>query len=128
MPPNYPGPHSHPINTVKRGDPNPFSAALDFSFKTYATPGLAKIVYILFIAVTIMGYLWSGLSLFALVSLGGNKNIFEVLIPGLFAMVLGLIPAALVILGVRLALEQALATVRTAMDTRAIAEALEKKS
>jgi len=58
-PAELPRPHAHPIYTTPPVvDPNPFAAAFDFSFETYATPGLVKIVYGLMVAVTALA-IWS---------------------------------------------------------------------
>ncbi len=127
LPPNYPGPHAHPIYTTPPVvDPNPFAAAFDFSFETYATPGLVKIVYGLMVAVTALGYLVAVIATFAATlpdqTLAGFIPVAGSPIPGLVVLLLGWIPALLVILGARLALEQALATVRTAMDARTLRE------
>jgi|BarGraNGADG00312_1021997.scaffolds.fasta_scaffold138971_1 Domain of unknown function (DUF4282) len=122
LPPNYPGPHAHPLYTVRPdADPNPFAAAFDFSFETYATPGLVKIVYGGIVVVTILGYLASVIGTF-LATLPDHYVLYATIpgspIPGLAVLLLGWIPALLLILAARLALEQALATVRTAMDAR----------
>lgn len=112
------------VNPPRTGpdDANPFEAAFDFTFDTYATPGLVKIVYAASVLVTVLGYVGIVIATFAATL--PDKTAFGVVIaqgtpvPGLAVLLLGWIPALLLILGVRLALEQVLATVRTAMHLR----------
>jgi len=92
----------------------PFSDAFDFSFGSYATPGLVKVVYVITFVVCVAEYvaivLWSWLA-------GFLTPIFA-----LPAILFGWVFPFLTLLMIRLTLEHYLATVRTAQEVRAIRE------
>ncbi|HSN11008.1 MAG TPA: DUF4282 domain-containing protein [Propionibacteriaceae bacterium] len=81
----------------------------DFSFDTYVTPRLVRIIYAIAVVLIGVGYL-------------GYAILMLVLLPplGLGILLLGWIPALLCLLSVRVGLEVTLATVRTAVDARAL--------
>lgn len=99
-----------------------FATLFDFSFTEYATPGLAKILYILGIIIGVLGWLsgpvqamvWS--SIFASFFRGSSP----VALFAIFGLILGLIPLAFWIIALRMGLEFVLATVRTQQDTAAL--------
>jgi hypothetical protein len=103
----------------------PFSDAFDFSFDSYATPTVVKVVYALTVVACVLAYVGNVLLSFALflpdADLGFTK-IAGSAVPGLVALVVGWIPALIVVLAVRVGLEQSMAAVRTAMDVRAFRE------
>lgn len=109
-----------PQHQRRATDANPLKAAFDFSFNSYATPGLVKIIYIL--AAIVAGLWWIGGGLVALISgiaassYGGGGAIFL----GVVGLLLGWIPALLWLLFVRIILEASLALVRVADDARHI--------
>jgi hypothetical protein len=87
----------------------PFAQAFDFSFSTYASLRLVKILYIFCIVVAALGYLAAAIPMLLLMP------------PiGIAILLLGWIPALLMILSLRVGLEVTLATVRTAIDVRAL--------
>lgn len=103
-------------------DANPIKAAFDFSFGSYATPGLVKIVYIVGMVLAALGYLsviLSGFQLGAPRDYGFGQSPGSP-VPGVLAILFGWIPAAFFILVLRLALEQVLSSVRTATDVRVL--------
>jgi hypothetical protein len=119
LPPNFPPPPSGgPIygqhlppgweNRTRQGD-GPIATAFDFSFSKYATPGLIKILYVLFVVLLALTYAVEVILWFV---------VSPVL--GLLVLILGLVPAFFMILAVRVGLEVTLATVRTAIDARAL--------
>lgn len=87
----------------------PFTEAFDFSFNTYASLRLVKIFYIVSIVILLVACAVTVIMMFLL------SPIF-----GILALVLGVFCALLSILGLRIAMEVTLATVRTAIDTRAL--------
>ena len=91
------------------GGDGPFSEAFDFSFSTYASLQLVKIVYILFIVIVSLVYVANVILTFVMTP-----------ILGILVLIFGWIPALLMILAVRVRLEVTLATVRTAIDARAL--------
>lgn len=103
---------------------NDLGAVFDFSFGRYATPAVAKIVYIIAIVVGVLYYLFGGIGLAAtgasLPSFGGNP----LLLPTIAWFVVGLGILALWIIGVRVVLELALANIRTSQNTEATLQAL----
>lgn len=118
-------------------DANPLRAAFDFSFKSYATPGLAKIVYIIAIVLGVVWWIGGAIYWFRVGAAinhltssisgafggggsDGGANGFTTL--GILSLVLGWIPVALWIFLVRAFLEAAIAMVRTAGDARSIRE------
>jgi hypothetical protein len=108
------------------GDANPLKAALDFSFDSYATPGLVKIIYIL---AAVLGALWwIGGTIVMFVAAASQPEIAGYssgpsgsdFIPAILSLLLGWIPVLLWLLLVRVLLEAAMALVRTASDVRAL--------
>ena len=91
------------------GGDGPFSEAFDFSFSTYASLQLVKIVYILFIVIVSLVYVANVILAFVMTP-----------ILGILVLIFGWIPALLMVLAVRVGLEVTLATVRTAIDARAL--------
>ena len=91
------------------GGDGPFSEAFDFSFSTYASLQLVKIVYILFIVIVSLVYVANVILTFVMTP-----------ILGILVLIVGWIPALLMVLAVRVRLEVTLATVRTAIDARAL--------
>jgi len=91
------------------GGDGPFSEAFDFSFSTYASLQLVKIVYILFIVIVSLVYVANVILTFLMTP-----------ILGILVLIFGWIPALLMVLAVRVGLEVTLATVRTAIDARAL--------
>lgn len=121
-------------------DANPLRAAFDFSFRSYATPGIAKIVYIVAIVLGVLWWIGGSIYWFvigALIThaaqsltggLGGGSGSsggggFTTM--GILSLVLGWIPVALWVLVVRVFLEAAVAMIRTAGDARVIREKVE---
>jgi hypothetical protein len=106
------------------GDDGPFLEAFDFSFDRYATPAVAKVFYMVIVIFCVLTYVGSVIMAFLIFipdkNLGGYTTTSGSAFPGFLTLVLGWIPAFLTILGTRLALEQALASVRTAVDARAL--------
>jgi len=106
------------------GGDGPFSDAFDFSFDRYATPAVVKVVYVLTMIVAVLGYVGTVLLMFAAFlpsrDIGGILTYPGTPLPGILALVLGWIPGFLTVLMIRVALELALATTRTATDVRAI--------
>ncbi|WP_420115024.1 DUF4282 domain-containing protein [Pseudactinotalea sp.] len=103
-------------------DANPIKAAFDFSFGSYATPGLVKIVYIVGMVLAALWYLGIIIAGF---QLGAPRETMfgsspGSAVPGILAILFGWIPAAFFILVMRLALEQVLSSVRTAVDVRVL--------
>lgn len=109
-------------NRTQDGD-GPFAEAFDFSFDRYATPAVVKVVYVVTVILCVVAYVGIVLMAFALFmpdqDFLGTK-VSGSAFPGMLALILGWIPAFIVILGTRVRLEQALATVRTAIDVRAL--------
>jgi hypothetical protein len=106
-------------------DANPLKAAFDFSFGTYATPGIVKIVYVVGIVLAVLWYIGiiiGGFQLGAPRDYGFGIETPGTAVPGVLAILLGWIPAAFFILLLRLALEQVLSSVRTATDVRVLRE------
>ncbi|MDN5727231.1 MAG: DUF4282 domain-containing protein, partial [Propionibacteriales bacterium] len=105
-----------PSPRAGRGDSNPLAALLDVGFHRYATPGLVKIVYILAVVVAVLCWLGGGISI---IVTGVQLNDLDdglgtpVVVLGVFALVLGWIPALLVVALTRIVLEFSAATVRT---------------
>lgn len=108
-------------------DASPLKAMFDFSFNSFATPGLVKLVYGLSMVIAVL--YWLGLIIFGFLSgsfsgavspyTGTSSSGFNP-VPGILAILLGWIPAFLWILLIRIGLEFAIATVRTSEDIRHI--------
>lgn len=112
------------------GDSNPITSLLDFSFNRYATPGLVKIVYILAIVVAVL--LWIGGGIGTIVTGTGMNELSDglgtpMVVLGVLQLVLGWIPAVLVIALTRIMLEFSAATVRTSTAVREIADRLDQQ-
>src|SRR5690606_25174059 len=109
----------------KAADANPITAAFDLSFTKYATPGLAKIVFFLAIAVGVVYWLSAIIGGFTVGSIGAEFGGGSNPVLGLLAIFFGWIPVLFWILIVRIGLEFAVANVRTATDIRKVREVLE---
>jgi hypothetical protein len=115
-------------------DANPLKAALDFSFDSYATPGLVKIIYIL--AVVLGALWWIGGTIVMFVAAASQPEITGYssgpsgsdFVPAILSLLLGWIPVLLWLLLVRVLLEAAMALVRTASDVRALRSDAESES
>lgn len=121
--PGQPGPWNGGPQQPK--DANPLKAAFDFGFGSYATPGIVKIVYIVGIALAVLWYLFliiGGFQIGAPRDSGYGISTPGTPILGILAILFGWIPAVFSILVLRLALEQVLASVRTATDVRVLRE------
>lgn len=123
-------------------DANPLRAAFDFSFKQYATPGIAKIVYVAAIVLGLVWWIGGSIYWFRLASeinhlasslsgpLGGGGGTgnpggaFNIV--GILSLVLGWIPVLLGVFLVRVFLEAAIAMTRTADDARHIRQKVEE--
>ena len=105
------------------GGDGPFAEAFDFSFDRYATPAVVKVVYMVTVILCVLAYVGTVLMAFAIFmpdhDFLGTK-VPGSAFPGILALILGWIPAFITILGTRVRLEQALASVRTAIDARAL--------
>jgi len=105
------------------GGDGPFAEAFDFSFEKYATPAVVKVVYMLTVIFSVLTYVGNVFLAFAIFlpdqDIAGFKYTGSAF-PGIVMLLLGWIPAFIIILVIRVALEQALATVRTAIDARAL--------
>lgn len=109
------------------------TAIFDLSFRRYATPTVARIVYVLAAAVAVLAWLGWTILLFAVGGAansatsyytGGDGGGGAFIILGVLSLLFGWIIALLQIIAVRLALEFVLASIRTAEDTAAIRERL----
>ena len=130
LPPNFPPPPpggpiygQHLPPGWENRNESDFWDAFDFSFESYATPAVVKVVYMLTVILCVLTYVGNVLMAFAIFM--PDQDILGVKFPGsaflgILALVLGWIPAFIIILVMRVALEQALATVRTAIDARAL--------
>lgn len=110
-----------------------FKALFDVSFTKYATPSIAKIVYIL--TMVLAGLMWLALPLTYFIigaSMSGNRytassaSVFFVM--GTIWLLVGWVPAILQLVSVRVMMELALAGIRTSEDTSAIRTTLEKST
>lgn len=102
-------------------DDGGFKTLFDLSFRRYATPTLAKIIYILVLVTA--GLWWLGLALIML--LGGSaassySNDSSMLVPGVLWLLFGWIPALLMVCYARVLLELGIANIRTAQDADAL--------
>lgn len=111
-PPPPPGPEDPPAD---HGDNRVgfFKALFDFSFSNYATPSVVRIIYGLAIVLGVLSWLVGAVSGVA----SGRGLIMAVLV-----IAVGWIPLLLWISILRVGLELALASVRTAENTRKIRE------
>lgn len=131
---------TQPKRTKRTADANPLRAAFDFGFRSYATPGIAKIVYIVAIALGVVWWIGGSIYWFRVGAEinhftssisgpfgGGTSNAgsaFTVI--GILSLVLGWIPVLLGIFLVRVFLEAAIAMTRAADDARNIRTKLEE--
>lgn len=109
----------------KPKDANPIKAAFDFSFDSYATPGIVKIVYIIGVALSVLWWLFliiAGFQAGRPRDYGFGVETEGTIVLGILAILFGWIPAAFFILLLRLSLELTLSSVRTAMDVRVLRE------
>jgi len=91
------------------GGDGPFAGVFDLSFSTYASLRLVKMLYIFLIVSVALAYF------------GAAIPMLLVMPPvGIAILILGWIPALFFILVGRIGIEVALATVRTAIDARAL--------
>lgn len=107
----------------KPRDANPFKAAFDFSFGSYATPGLVKIVYLTGIVLSVLWWLLTvigGFQAGAPRDFGFGVETEGTAMYGVLALIFGWIPVAFFILVLRLSLEHVLSSVRTATDVRVL--------
>ncbi len=105
------------------GGDGPFLEAFDFSFDRYATPSVVKVIYALVVVSCVLAYLGTALLAFVVFlpdqDIAGIFTVTGSPFPGIAVLVFGWVPGLILILGMRVGLEQALATVRTAIDVRA---------
>ncbi|MFV0253906.1 MAG: DUF4282 domain-containing protein [Beutenbergiaceae bacterium] len=100
-------------------------SAFDFTFNSYATPGIVKVLYIIGIALAVLGYIINVIMAFivggllgvAMDPLGNTSDISSVLL-GMAGLLLGWIPALFGLLMLRVGLEVALSNVRSASDVQ----------
>lgn len=130
LPPNFPPPppggpiygqHLPPgWENRKESD---FWDTFDFSFESYVTPIVVKVVYALTVILGIVGYAAFVLMMFA-VFLPDREILYTKVqgsaVPGVLALIFGWLPVARTILSTRVGLERSLALVRTAIDVRAL--------
>ena len=91
------------------GGDGPFAGVFDLSFSTYASLRIVKMLYIFLIVSVALAYF------------GAAIPMLLVMPPvGIAILILGWIPALFFILVGRIGIEVALATVRTAIDARAL--------
>ncbi|MFV0427674.1 MAG: DUF4282 domain-containing protein [Beutenbergiaceae bacterium] len=105
-------------------------SAFDFTFRSYATPGIVKLLYILGFVLGAFAYIVHAVFWFSLGGYvnaitnpfggGGDGNPFTIL--GVLALLFGWIPVVFAILGLRVGLEFALSSVRTASDIQILRE------
>ena len=130
LPPNFPPPPpggpiygQHLPPGWENRNESDFWDAFDFSFESYATPAVVKVVYMLIVILCVLAYVGTVLMAFAIFmpdqDFLGTK-VPGSAFPGILALVLGWIPGFILILVARVSFEQALATVRTAIDVRAL--------
>ena len=117
-----PGYQGGPAAPAKSGEGNFFTALFDLSFSKYITITWAKVIYIL--SMVGVGLSWFFFAVFVGIaagmdSWGGGFSFGAVLL----AAILGIIPAVLELVAVRLGLELVVAVVRTERNTRRNAEA-----
>lgn len=107
-------------------EPGPLKAAFDLRFGSYATPGIVKIVYVL--GIVLAALWWIGMIIGAFGAFAPTRDMgFGIAIPGtpvpgIIAILIGWIPAAVFVLLLRIGLELALSNVRTAMDVKILRE------
>ncbi|MDO5498730.1 MAG: DUF4282 domain-containing protein [Propionibacteriaceae bacterium] len=102
-----------------------FKALFDFGFTRYATPSVVKILYLLGIAMGVLLWFFSGLSMIIGGAIAASNPYTSGgsgggALLGVLAWVIGLIPLFFWIVGLRVSLEYALAMVRLNQDSKAI--------
>jgi hypothetical protein len=106
------------------GGDGPFLDAFDFTFDQYATPAVVKVIHMLTVILCVVVYIGTVFLAFAIFlpdqNIAGYYKVTGTPFPGILAIILGWIPAFIIVLWTRIMLEQALATVRTAIDARAL--------
>lgn len=114
----------------KSGEANFFKALVDFKFDHFITVKFSTFLYILAFVVAVL--LWLGQILFGILlgvmigaanSFYGEPSFNPILL--LAAILLGWIPSVISLIAMRLGLEFSVATVRTAQNTKRIAEVAE---
>lgn len=95
-----------------------FSALFDMSFTRWATPGVVKFVYIIFMVVATL----YGISFF----MGAIISFYESPLVGLLLLSLAIIVPLLILILARLGIEITLASIRTAQYSRLILDELRK--
>lgn len=119
-----------PSGTRKEGG---LKALIDLSFRSYATPTVAKILYILTVALGVLAWLGSALGNFAMAAIlsGDYQTESVAFLPAMMGvghLLLGWIPVLVMIIVVRVFLELSLANIRTAEDMQAVRDHLEGRA
>lgn len=111
-----------------QGEAGFFRALFDFTFTHFITVKFSAFLYIVAFLVAIL--MWLGQILMAIlfgVALGSANSYFDEAsfnaVPLVLAIVFGWIPSVISLIAMRLGLEFSVATVRTAQNTKTIAEA-----
>ncbi|VEG73621.1 DUF4282 domain-containing protein [Actinomyces slackii] len=101
-----------------------FSALFDMSFSQYITITWVKVVYILCLIAIAIGWFFGAFMMGTVAGIGGGSYGSSEFDPGafFFALIFGLIPAFLHVIGIRLLLEFIVAIIRTEQNTRALAQ------
>lgn len=117
--PGYPA-----ATAATKSEGNFFSALFDLSFSRYITVTWAKVIYIL--SMIGVGLTWFGLAIVVGIATGSDGWGLGFSAAGfLLTAIIGVIPAILDLVAVRLGLELVVAVVRTERNTRKSAEAVE---
>ena len=117
--PGYPA-----ATAATKSEGNFFSALFDLSFSRYITVTWAKVIYIL--SMIGVGLTWFGLAIVVGIATGSDGWGLGFSAAGfLLTAIIGIIPAILDLVAVRLGLELVVAVVRTERNTRKSAEAVE---
>jgi hypothetical protein len=98
-----------------------FGDVFDLSFERYATPVLVKVFFTLAVILWLLEYVVSVMFAFGSdLTLAVFLGLTTGPVLGVVTLLFGWIPGFLVVLGARMGAEQALATIRTAIDLRAL--------
>ncbi|MBI4899294.1 MAG: DUF4282 domain-containing protein [Actinobacteria bacterium] len=97
-----------------------FGDVFDFSFERYATPVLVKVFFTLVVVLCVLEYVVSVMLAFGTALTLAALGLPTGPVLGVVTVLVGWIPGFLVMLQARLGCERALATVRTAIDLRAL--------
>ncbi len=108
----------------KSSDANPIAATFDLSFSKYATPGIAKFVFLIAIVVGVIYWIMSIIVGFTIGSIAEPITGASNPVLGILALIFGWIPVLFWIAIIRVGLEAAVANVRTATDIRVVREKL----